>query len=195
MADSSTGGYIVPAPVNPPVHGDPLADFLQAVVAGITGLPGPLVRPRFQPEPPEPPPVTTDWAAIGILRKLSEGFAVVTHDGALTGSDTTQRYEKLELMVSFYGPNADEFEGRFRDGLCVSQNLEVLGLARMAHVDLGVANRLPALFRERWREHVDVLWTVARVVQRVYPILNLSSASGVLQVADPLRTETLNVNQ
>jgi len=63
--------------MNAVVTTSPLMDaaldaVFQALVVGITGLPGTLVRPRWQPVPPTQPSVTTNWAAIGVTTNAAD---------------------------------------------------------------------------------------------------------------------------
>ena len=51
---SATGGYL--AGQLAPLADDELDDAIQAAVASISGLPGDLVRPRWQPAGPSPRP-------------------------------------------------------------------------------------------------------------------------------------------
>jgi len=63
-----------------PQDGQPLEDFMQSLVAGITNLPGNLVRPRWQPQPLPIPPHNVDWAAIGINSSdLDNGWPYVDY--------------------------------------------------------------------------------------------------------------------
>ena len=54
--DSSTGGPIAPVPTSAaPLEGKALNDFLNELIAGITGLDGTMVRPSFQTVPANVP--------------------------------------------------------------------------------------------------------------------------------------------
>jgi hypothetical protein len=55
--DSRTAGYLGPkgSPDPVPLEGDAWEDFCQQVVAGVTGLPGNRVFPRWQLEEPNHP--------------------------------------------------------------------------------------------------------------------------------------------
>src|SRR4051812_9766277 len=53
--DSSTGGYLSPVVASSALQDAALDALLQQMVAGITGLPGNMVRPRWQPVTPKQP--------------------------------------------------------------------------------------------------------------------------------------------
>jgi hypothetical protein len=63
--NSASGGYLVP--VSPlPLDDEELGRRLSNVVAGVTGIPGNLVRPRWQKNPPPIPDEGVDWVAVGV---------------------------------------------------------------------------------------------------------------------------------
>jgi hypothetical protein len=99
--------YVVPPA---PVEGDDLDDVLQAMIVGITGLEADLVRPRWQPVVPKQPEPGTDWCSIGVVSSTPDANAYVQHLSGISISqpagDLSQRHEDLEVLVSFYGPNA-----------------------------------------------------------------------------------------
>lgn len=178
--DSSTGGYIAPAGT-PPLEDDALDDFMQALVVGITGLPGASVRPRFQQEPPNIPAAGTDWAAIGITHRRADTFAVEQHDSTGQGTDTLIRHEELDLLCSFYGPAAQSNGARLRDGISIAQNREALQLAGMGLISVGDLTKAPEMIKNRWLNRADLMVAIRREVRRSYPVLNLLSLTGALK--------------
>lgn len=168
--DSSTGGYLAPASSPAPAEGQALEDFLQQVIVGITGLAGDLVRPRWQPTPPDMPKSGTDWCAYGIT-----GFDADTYQVDVQGSssDDTQRHEVIELLTSFYGTDAQMYAALLRDGLQVAQNREAMQLVGMGLVDTGPITPAPSLVKERWLYRVDMTLRIKRMIQRSYPVLTL----------------------
>lgn len=177
---SATGGFLAPVGQQQP-HGDDFEDQIQAVVVGITGLPGDLVRPRWQPTPPTQPPADVDWAALGITDVDSDWDAVVTHDGAGQGVDRLQRHETVDLLVSFYGPNGRAKAALLRDGLSISQNRETLFLANMGLRSVGRIITAPALVNEQWVARFDVAVSIRRRIDRTYSVLNLLRAQGAVR--------------
>lgn len=188
--DSSTGGYLDPAVSPAPLEGQLFDRFIQQVVAAITGLDGTLVRPRWQAEPPNLPPLGTDWCAVGPVGFDADQYANVVHTD---GQDAIYRQERVELLLSFYGPDGAEKAARWRDGLSVAQNREVLVLNDMQVQQLGPIRRVPALIAERWQDRYDISTVIVRAVHRVYPVLNLISGSGTLLTdTDPQLTADLD---
>lgn len=175
--DSSTGGYLDPAVSPAPLEGQTFDRFIQQVVAAVTGLDGTLVRPRWQHEPPNLPPLGTDWCAVGPMGFDADQYASVNHtdDG-----DIILRQERVELLLSFYGTDGAANAARWRDGLSVAQNREVLVVNMMQVQQLGPIRRVPALIAERWQDRYDIDTVIVRAVLRVYPVLNLLSASGTI---------------
>lgn len=86
-----------------------------------------------------------------------------------------ERVEQFVLMTSFYGPDADHYDGLLRDGILVPQNSEVLLLAAIGLVEPETAVRAPELIKGRWWDKIDDRIRYSRVVLRVYPVLNLLS--------------------
>lgn len=184
---SATGGYL--ASIAPqPVEGKALLVFLQSVIVGITGLDGPLVRPRWQAEPPSPPNAGTAWCAFGIVRRIPDTYAYVEHDpgdNVADPSDKLQRHETLELLASFYDlgvtGEADALCAALRDGLQIRQNREALTLAGMGLKEIGEPVTVPSLAKDRWQYRIDLPITIRRQIRRTYPILSIVSASVHLQ--------------
>jgi hypothetical protein len=70
---SATGGYLLPAPLFPTLPGVlSFKQFLQSVFVGISGLPGELVRPKWQKNPPKSPDIDVNWMAIGLSKKIHD---------------------------------------------------------------------------------------------------------------------------
>lgn len=127
MADDSTAaGYLIPVDAVDPLSDDGLADALQRMVVGITGLPGQMVRPRFQPDPPDIPENDQDWCAISVtdtepLAGNVEQIQIGAADGG-QGQTRMRGFETMTVLSSFYGPNAMRYAKRLRDGLLLEQN-------------------------------------------------------------------------
>lgn len=184
--DSSTGGPLRPLAQPAPLTGRDLADFVQAFVVGITGMDPKLVRPAWQPEPPNIPDAATSWAAVALTQTASDTFAYV---GQLPPSDTyplgaaeLQNNELIDVLSSFYDlgdtGDADRLSSLLRDGLMVPQNLEALIPQGMNLTEVGRKTVVPTLLKTRWLYRVDLPFVLARNVTRVYPIKDLAGAEG-----------------
>jgi hypothetical protein len=205
---SATGGLLLPGPgvysydfslisdpaywsESNPTDGQPLEDLLQQIVRGMTGLPGDLVRPLWQPEPPPIPSYETDWIALGVVSAdLDPGFPFewiepppspvpVGADGELLGTFMIQ-HEIFELKCVFYGPHSDWFDALVRDAFSVGQNRELLFLAGMGLVSVGTGVLVPEYIQSRWWRRIDRSIRIHREIRRLYPILELVAAQGVI---------------
>lgn len=184
MTTSATGGRLLP--LASILDDEALIDFLQETVAGVSGLPGQLVRPRWQAEPPNLPDFGTDWAAIGITDREADTYPVIEHDPTGQGADRLIRHERLDLLCSFYGPHAGSLAALLRDGLFIAQNREALLLVGMALVEVSGSTRAPALVKERYTDRTDITVTLRREIRRTYPVLNLLSAQLALGYGNAL---------
>lgn len=188
--DSTTSGFL--APSASPVYDNPLDDIFQAAVVGITGLPGSLVRPRWQPEPPQQPAFDVNWCALGAVRSIVDTFSHEHVDE--NGDYRVERDETLYVLHSFYGPAAHSNVERLRDGLDVPQNRDTLAAAGVGVVEIQEATILPALLKEKWVRRVDVTVVYRRRTQRAFPVLTVTSAQGSLVTDAPTRTTPIVVN-
>lgn len=187
---SATGGFLSPAASPAPLEGQALLDFMQGVIVGVTGLPGTMVRPVWQAEPPNVPDAVVCWCAFRIGARPSDTFPYVHHNADGQGSDTLQRHERLTVLCSFYdigsGGAADGYLAILRDGLSIPQNRETLQANGFAFVGAGEPVPLPSLLKQRWLYRVDVELTFARQIDRTYPVLTITSAQGTLVTDDGL---------
>jgi len=194
--DSTTGGPLLPDASPAPLEGQGLNRFLSGWVAGITGLSGNLIRPRWQPFPADPPapvpgsgptPGAVIWAAVGVTTRRKLGFPQVILDpaaGGGLGEATLFQQEQLELLCSFYDQgvsgDADSYASTLRDGALLGQNNEALFLAGFGLIDVGDIVPLPTLLKDRWYYRADLSITLQRQIQRTYPIRTLITAGGTI---------------
>jgi hypothetical protein len=173
--DSSTGGYLVPSSNND-LNDKALAQFLQQVVVGIVGLPGDLVRPRWQAEPPNIPDFGTNWASIGPGSRKRDAFSSVIPNPA-AGNVTVIRNRTMDILCSFYGPAAETNSELLAMGLEVPQNRSVMQLLGF-NIISGAGDSTPVPFQQkgRWQYRFDIPFTVRQQQKYVYPILNLTGA-------------------
>lgn len=193
MANDSTAlGYLLPTDTI--ANDDGLEDLIHDILAGITGLAGDLVRPRWQQgtKPPALPDADVTWCAAGIVGDItSDGDADIEHDAdadAGLGADDVTRWEDIPILASFYGPAAMATAARLRDGLKLPQNREPMWIN--AGMVLGnVSDRLtnlPELRNAQWVHRYDLSLMFRRAVTRTYTVRNLVEASGTIQTDNGL---------
>ena len=181
---SATGGYLTPSSPAP-LYDDALTDALQAMVVGITGLNGTLVRPRWQERPPKMPEPTVDWCAIGVLNFVQDVYGAQVHSSDGEGSTTLYRTEIIEVLASFYGPNRTGNAMLMSDGMQINQNWEAIAPVGVAFVEGGAPRQAADLLNNQWVVRSDLQITFRRMVSRTYPILNVLSAHGSIQTDRP----------
>ncbi len=175
--DSSTGGYLQPGPSPaPPSEDDALAILLQGMVVGITGLPGGMVRPRWQAVAPKQPEASVNWCAIGVTVSTPDDNPAVLHEGDGDGRDRLIRHLTIELLATFYGPASAGYAGMLRDGLYIAQNWEVLAAQGFGLINVGEALPVPELVNQQWIRRHDMRARMRRAINRTYPVLNILSA-------------------
>ncbi|MGO4738644.1 hypothetical protein AB4099_19000 [Bosea sp. 2KB_26] len=180
---SASGGYLLPSSPAP-VENDAFEDLLGDVIAGISALDRPLVRPRWQVKPPPMPPITVNWCAFGVTSIDPDYAAVKVHNPDGEGTDEMQRHATVAILASFYGPSASSKASQVSDGLMVDQNRDQMRAAGVTILDCTKMRTASDLLNEQWVRRVDLEINLRRVIERTYPILNVLSASGVIRPAD-----------
>jgi hypothetical protein len=178
MPNSATGGYLQPASSAPFPGNLTFEQFIQQVFVGISGLPGDLVRDKWQPNPPKQPDLYINWLAIGIQEEGADTFAYNSVDQ--NGNNQFMRMEAITVQCSFYGPDALKYGRLVRDGFQIGQNRETLQAAKMDFVSTSTMTRAPDLVNERWINRWEMSVFLRAEVLRVYPILDFVSAEGTL---------------
>ena len=184
---SATGGYLTPTGES--IRQEDFEDALQAMVVGITGLPGDLVRPRHQPKPPNSPGPDTDWCAIGIKDTLG-GATAVTHQGRDEGRTVVTSTDSLEVLVTFHGPGARGLAAMLRDGLRLGQNRAESRKAGITVGGIGEPRNAPELINGAWAARVDLPLNIQWETRRTYGVRNLVGLAGSL-VTDTGRTRNI----
>lgn len=169
---SASGGYLIPKIAPAPLDDTALVRVIQQMVAGITGLPGNLVRPRWQAVPPAQPAASVNWCAVGITVVSADFDAHQRHDPRGGGQNIMTRHEELDVLCSFYGPERFAHAALLRDGLSVSQNREALRTAGMVLGHVRGIVGAPALINQQWLTRADMPLTLRREVGRTYPVLS-----------------------
>lgn len=173
---SATGGYLAPAGSPATSEDADLEDVLQPMVVGISGLSGPMVRPRWQEKPPKQPEPDVNWCAIGVHNTKTVANPAIDHDGSDDGHDQYQMHEELEVLCSFYGPQAQAYASILRDGIFIPQNSEAVKALRMAFYGASDIRPVPELVNQQWVRRYDLFIYMRRQVVRAYPVLNILSA-------------------
>jgi hypothetical protein len=194
---SASGGYLTP--ISAPALGQAFMRALQQVVVGITGMPGDLVRPWLQTEPPNIPQKGVSWASLSLHNRNGEGTA---WQGWASDGVTYQvvRQETGTLVVGFYDTGitqqADLHAETLREGLQLSQNREGLDALGIGILAVDGPQVVYSKVKEQWLYRVDVTVHFRRVLTWTYNILSLESAVLSLEAQAPdgtLTTETITV--
>lgn len=189
---SATSGYLTPT--SAPVLQEAFEDALQEMVVGITGLPGRMVRPRFQERPPSRPKKNDDWCAVGITDTSLTSHTFTVHNGSDDGRTFVISTDQVEVMATFYGPNSRDIASRLRDGLHLGQNRAVARMAGVVVSEIGSPRNVPEMVAQTWVPRVDLPMTVQWETRQTYGVLNLLNASGGL-VADSGQTRGITSQQ
>lgn len=180
---SATGGPLLPS--GPDLATD--LDFdrvLARLVGGITGLAPGMVRPRWQEDPPDEPPKDEDWCAVGVTEETPFDTPTLIHLSEGEGSSVLRSTASLEVLASFYGPRSRGLARLFADALWIAQNREILLREGANLADVGSLKTAPALVNTEFRRRTDVPFTLTRVIERTYAILNVKQAVGTIVAAD-----------
>ncbi len=170
---SALAGILTPTGVAP-LYDDALVDALQPLWVALTGIPGTMFRPRWQPDDvPNQPEQNETWAALGIATTRTDTFAYTEHVPEGDGYNYVMRTEEIDVLTSFYGPSAKACAEQLRDGFTVEQNREPLDAMKMALVNVRDSIMIPALLHGKWQRRVDVTVTLRRVIERRYGILTV----------------------
>lgn len=176
MNTSATGGYLVPAVASPPLDDGALDGLLQQLIKGVSGLPGAMVRPRWQATVPKQPEPGANWCAFGIVDQRNDAGPAIQHDPTGQGNDIYIRHQDLTVLCSFYGPGAKGYAQTLADGLTIPQNNEAIGAQGMRFIDADDIRAVPDLVNQQWVRRYDMSIRLRRKIQRTYPVLNLLSA-------------------
>lgn len=172
---SATGGYLLPGGPALPEDSD-LDAILQRAIVGVTGLPGDMVRPRWQPVTPKQPEPAVNWCAFGVNRRTVQDGPYIRHIDTGNGTDELSRHEDIVLLCTFYGPASQKFAMLLRDGLYIPQNMEALKADGVSFIDCGDLVAVPELYNQQWVRRFDLSATFRRKVSRTYQVQNIIAA-------------------
>lgn len=164
---SATGGYL--RQVTGPLEGQALLDVFQALIVGITGLTGSLVRPAYQANPPDWPAIGTDWCAF-YISDSDQDYSAKQMEQA-DAQTTLHEDEKISLGVVFYGPNAHGYAGQLKTGLQIAQNREAIAAAGVVWNDASPVKAAYELINNQYYSGFRVTLNFTRENERVYGVL------------------------
>jgi hypothetical protein len=185
-ADSSHRGFLAPTNLYGLMDDQDLARYLQQMVAGITGLDPTLVRPSWQPEPPDEPEVGTTWCSIRKEDFDPETFAWEGNTN-VNGQDVhlVVRHEMVNLVAQFQGPQSERTADFLSLGFQLAQNREYFTRSGYGFVESGKKVVLPLSRNERYLYVVDLPFTLRRRQQVDYAVHPLTGATAELIVDQP----------
>jgi hypothetical protein len=172
---SAYSGYLTPT--SAPIEMEGFEDTIQAMVTGVTGLDGTMVRPRYQAKPPSRPSKSENWCAIGVKTFLGTNSSAA-HDSKGDGHDVVTTWTDLEVLATFHGPRALELATRLKDGLLLEQNRAVLRKAGIAVTDSGEPINAPEKVSGAWTPRIDLPLNMQWETRQTYGVLNLLDAPG-----------------
>jgi len=211
MPDSSTGGYLIPVSgdlynqggygeggygsLPAPEYDTDIEAILQKLIVGLTGLPGDLVRPSWQPNVPKNPEPGINWCAIAVQTIAPDANAYLAHSGTDEGSDTLKRHEQIDVLLTFYGAQGQQYAALARDGFQIAQNSEFLRQNNMSFRGVDVMRSVPDLVNKQWVRRYDFILSLRREVIRTYAIRSLLSAElEIIADSVPVLIETIDVS-
>jgi hypothetical protein len=176
---SATGGFLLDRPPGPP-RAEEIERVLQITVQTLSNLPASLVRPRWQPMPPTQPPANVTWASVGVQKIEADEFPDIQHldivlPGARgRGADHMKRHMTVTVLVTMYGPEAEDAAAQLRDNLYIPQQME--GTFPLKLLTIRDLARAPELINQQWINRVDLEIDFRMQSDRIYPVLNLRGA-------------------
>lgn len=170
MGDSATGGYITPSGGS--AYDQELEDIFQAFIVGVTALPGVMVRPRFQKDPPPFPAIGENWCAFAVK-------SIIPDDGPyFDQKDETMdsiRHEELTLFLSFYGEHGQSIANVLKDGLGIPQNIAQLREYKIKYVGCDEIITAPDFLNQQYVHRYDLVATFRRKTKRTYAVKTFKS--------------------
>lgn len=193
--------YVLPTKTIQPPNGLTLEQFLQTVIVGISGLPGQMVRPKWQVAPPKQPDLNANWIGMGIDASTPNANAYLKEDDSGT-SFISQRIERLDIGLSIYGPNALHIYGLIRDGFQIPNNLFQFFNAGMGFIEVTAGQHVPDLVNERFINRVVTTVSIVRMVQRFYGVpsivsvghFNVELGEGFAYMSTEIATGIISIN-
>lgn len=163
---SATGGYLIPAPG---MTRRELEELLRSVFSECTGIRKLLIRPKWQVEPDNIPPRKDTWISFAVTTRESPRAQVLhleTENGE--GVSRVMAHETFEVIVSVFGPDAEDAALRLKASLQVGQNREEMIKKSVAFVRAGNVATMPELVSMGWRPRADMTLTFRRAPEKSF---------------------------
>ena len=165
MNTSETGGYLLLDGEAVP-NDQLLEDILQGLIVGVTGLSGEWVRPRFQTEPLPIPKINQNWVAFAIQKQIPDDGPYFEQ----SENQTSIRHERLEVFLSFYGPNGQMYANRLVKGLAIPQNIDQIKQHQIKFIEVGNILKAPDKINEQYVYRHDVTAVFMRKTKQAHLI-------------------------
>lgn len=184
---SATGGYLTATSAQ--IEAQALRRFIHSVIVGVTELSPDKVIQNWQIDPPVIPDSSIDWCGFGILSQTPDANVYTSN---IFGSNAPLliRYEELEILLSFYGPNCLTYPGVLRDGLQIAQNREAMYAQGIGIKDFSPTTHVPEMVNGRYFDRADIKMKWIREIKRTYSILSFESADA--EIIANRETTTIN---
>ncbi|MFW1775198.1 phage neck terminator protein [Acinetobacter seifertii] len=174
MGDSATGGYITPS--SGTAYDQELEDIFQAFIVGITSLPGDMVRPLFQRDPPPFPEIGEDWCAFAVKNiKSDDGPYFDQKDETMDSI----RHEELTLFLSFYGDHGQSIANVLKDGLGIPQNITQLKAQKIKFISTGELITAPDFLNNQYVHRYDLTAVFKRKTSRTFAVKSFVDAGTI----------------
>jgi hypothetical protein len=177
---SASGGYLTPDALRTPEGDVEFAETLQSIVRGITGLPGQLVRQRWQARAGAQPDIDENWCGVGVGSSDAEGPPAIIVPKDDTNVVISRRHYIVTVVASFYGSNAGQLADMLWNGLYLGQNREDMIDKGLNLVDIGRIVHLPDRPNNLWRNRYDVSFRLRRRVEYTYAIQRVKTVQGTI---------------
>jgi hypothetical protein len=145
---------------------DAVSAIFQEAVAGITGLHPDLVRPLWQPQAPTQPEASIDWCGIGITAYTPVDYPQFHQQGLTSGMQS--RLERVDVITMFFGPDSTGNASRWRDGLYLSENYDMLAAQGIKLRSADEIRHVPELINSQYIGRSDVSSSFMRMVNRTF---------------------------
>jgi len=135
------------------------------------------------------PLVVLDEGTDIAVRLMCSGDTLRATVNGADGADEVSYSEELDMLCSFYGPNADRNAMFIKAGFAVAQNREPMQRENMNLIEVQEGYAVPSLQNNKWYYRVDQFIRFRRMITLTYPVLNLLSAHGTIESA--VMTQTI----